>query len=232
MELNSIAFIPDGNRRYAKKFGINLAQSYRLGTQKAWDVLDWLVKYPVIKIGTFYTLSLENLTRNKSELNVLFKIFERELGKVTEQSIFEKEGIKLKFLGRTDRFPRKIQLKMKEAEEFTENYKSKTINLALGYNGQAEIVDAAKKLAEEHKSNSLDLNTINETTFKNYLYSVFPDPDLIVRTGGTHRLSGFLTYQSAYSELYFINKYWPELQEKDLDAAVEDYYERQRRFGK
>ncbi len=232
MELSSIGFIPDGNRRYAKKYGIGLVESYRLGTHKAREVMNWLVKYPAIKVGTFYTLSLENLTRNKSELNGLFKIFDKELDRVREGSIFEREKIKLKFLGRLNRFPKKLQEKMKKAELSTENFKKKTINLALGYNGRAEIVDAAKKLAELHKSKGVDLSTINENTFKSYLYSDFPDPDLIVRTGSTYRLSGFLTYQSAYSELYFTPKHWPELAEQDLAAAIDDYYGRQRRFGK
>lgn len=232
MELGSIAFIPDGNRRYAQSIGISLVESYRLGTEKAREVMGWLVEYPQIKVGTFYTLSLENLARNKSELNVLFKIFEKELDSVKEGSTFSKGEIRLKFLGRLSSFPKRLQEKMKKAEQFTENYKKKAVNLAIGYNGQVEIVDAAKKLAVEYNSSKIDLSEINEENFSGYLYSSFPAPDLIIRTSGTQRLSGFLTYQSAYSELYFCKKYWPEFSEQDLSDAVNDYYERQRRFGK
>ncbi len=232
MELKSIAFIPDGNRRYATKAHISLLESYKLGTQKAWDVLDWLVKYPQIKVGTFYTLSLENFNRSRLELHALFKIFGRELDSINERPIIEEQKIAFKFLGRLDRFPKKLQEKMRSVEQQTSQNKKHTVNLAIGYNGQAEIVDAAKKIAEQYKNNQLQLEKIDESAFKNYLYDNFPEPDLLIRTSGMQRLSGFLTYQSAYSELCFINKFWPELEESDLDCAIDDFSERQRRFGK
>lgn len=232
MELQSIAFIPDGNRRYAQKAGISLIESYQMGTQKTWHVLDWLVKYPSIKVGTFYTLSLENLSRTKQELNILFKIFDKELDKVKTTGFFEEHGLKLKCIGRTDSFPEKLRNKIKETEKYTENFGSKEINLALGYNGQTEIIDAAKKLAQDYKNNEISLDSIDETSFENYLYNESLNPDFIIRTSGTQRLSGFLTYQSAYSELYFSDKFWPEFQEADLKIAVDDFYSRQRRFGK
>ncbi len=232
MELTSIGFIPDGNRRYALKSGASLLHSYQLGTKKAWDVLDWLNFYPKIKAGTFYTLSLENLTRKSAELRILFKIFERELDKVWSTSTFTGNEVRLKFIGRTEGLPKKLQEKMLKAEDFTSSFKKKVVTMALGYNGQAEIVDAAKKIAEQYKQNNLDLSTLNEGSFKNYLYSGFRDPDMIVRTGFTQRLSGFLTYQSSYSELYFLNKFWPEFSQQDLALAVDEFYERQRRFGK
>ncbi|MBU1121043.1 di-trans,poly-cis-decaprenylcistransferase, partial [Candidatus Micrarchaeota archaeon] len=129
-------------------------------------------------------------------------------------------------------FPKRLQEKIRKTEEYTADYKKKVINLAIGYNGQAEIVDAAKKIAWEFKNNKLNLNSLSPDSFKNYLYSVFPDPDLILRTSGTKRLSGFLTYQSSYSELYFLDKYWPELEEADLDKAINEFTERERKFGK
>lgn len=231
MELSSIAFIPDGNRRYAQSAGISLAKSYSVGTQKAWDVLNWLTKYDNIKSGAFYTLSLENLSRSALELKVLFKVFERELDRIKTRSILSDHSIKLKFIGKRNAFPKKLQEKMSAAEKLTQEHKNKTIFLALGYNGQQEIVDAAKKIALAHK-NGLDLNSLNETEFKKFLYADFPEPDLIVRTSGTQRLSGFLTYQSAYSELYFAQKHWPELTETDVDNAITEYNFRQRKFGK
>lgn len=233
MELNSIAFIPDGNRRYARLNGLNLMQAYSLGTQKSWDVLEWLVKYPQIKVGTFYTLSMENLSRNRVELSVLFKIFGRELDSVKGKAVLEQNKIALKFVGRRELFPKKMQAKMDAVEKYTADFGAKrTINLALGYNGQQEIVDAAKKIAQGYKDGLVNLARLNERVFADYLYSSFQNPDLIIRTSGTQRLSGFLTYQSAYSELYFTPKYWPELQEADLRAAVKDFYERDRRYGK
>lgn len=232
MELNSIAFIPDGNRRYAKANSLSYLQAYTLGTQKAWQVLDWISKYPAIKTGTFYTLSTENLTRSNTELQVLFKVFEHELDKILKSGYCEAKELRLKFIGRLNLFPKRMHQKMEKAEKLTENFSARTINLAIGYNGRSEIVDAAKKIAEQAKDNQLDLNSLSEDTFKNYLYSNFPDPDVIVRTSGTKRLSGFLTYQNVYSELCFVDKYWPEITEQDVDQVVLDFNERQRRFGK
>ncbi|MFH1696852.1 MAG: undecaprenyl diphosphate synthase family protein, partial [Candidatus Diapherotrites archaeon] len=101
-----------------------------------------------------------------------------------------------------------------------------------GYNGQQEIVDAAKKFAQDYAQGKTTMHALDESTFSDYLYSNFQNPDLIIRTSGTQRLSGFLTYQSAYSELYFTPKYWPELEENDIRAAVKSFYERDRRYGK
>lgn len=232
MELNSIAFIPDGNRRFAVKAGVDFLKAYQAGTRKAWDVLHWLNSYPSIKVGTFYTLSLENFLNRKTERNILFKIFERELEKVKSSGLFEKNQTRLKFIGRTDLFSKTLKEKIREAEEFTQDFSNKTINLAFGYSGQAEIVDATKKIAQAFKEGELSLESIDTNSFSNYLYSDFDFPDLIIRTGKTQRLSGFLTYQSAYSELYFLDKFWPEFSEQDLAQAVEYYNSAQRNFGK
>lgn len=233
MNLTSIAFIPDGNRRYAEQNRISLLKSYQAGTRKAWDVLEWLTKYPAIKTGTFYTLSLENFhNRSSLELRALFRIFEHELDSIKSKAIVEREKIRFKFLGRTGLFPKKIQEKITAAEELTAGNKKHTVNLAIGYNGQAEIVDAAKKLAEDYKARNISLESIDEKAFRNYLYDSFPEPDLLIRTSGTKRLSGFLTYQSAYSELCFIDKHWPEFSEADLDSAISEYESRERRFGR
>lgn len=231
-ELNSIAFIPDGNRRYALKTGIPLFKAYEVGTQKAWKVLEWLTAYKEIKVGSFYMLSLENLQRKKEELSLLFKIFENELEKVKNSALINSNKIRLKFIGRTELLPKSIQNKIEEVEDYTAKYKSKTINLAIGYSGQAEIVDAAKKIAQNFKSNSLNLSSLDEKSFQKFLYSDFYSPDLVVRTSGTERLSGFLTYQTAYSELYFLDKFWPEIEEQDLDNAISSFYEIKRNFGK
>ncbi len=231
MNLNSIAFIPDGNRRFAGLMNISLAEAYSLGTQKAWQVIDWISKYKEIKFGTFYTLSLENLQRNNLELHILFKLFENELIKVKNSDFFQVKGIKLKFIGRIDLLPKSLQKLVSEAEKQTSQNTEKQINLAIGYNGQQEIVDAAKKIAEKFKNNELNLNDLKPENFKNYLYEDFPFPDLIIRTSGVERLSAFLTYQSSYSELEFINKYWPELSEQDLNKAISNYYTRKRTFG-
>ncbi len=231
MNLSSIAFIPDGNRRFAKSHGLGLLQAYSLGTNKAWEVLSWLSDYPKIKSGTFYTLSLENATRTKTELSILFRIFEKELDKVKTNAFLHENGIRLKFIGQKNIFPKKVQGKMAEAEKATDSNSERTIFLALGYNGQQEIVDAAKKIAEAAKK-GFSPDALDKDSFKKFLYDDVPEPDMIIRTSGTKRLSGFLTYQSAYSELCFIEKCWPELEKKDLDLAIADFEQRKRRFGK
>lgn len=232
MPLNSIAFIPDGNRRYASANNLSLLQAYQLGTQKSWDVMEWMAQYPQIKVGTFYTLSLENITRSSTELQVLFKIFENEADKILEKEIYKTHDLAINFLGRLEKFPQHLQQKMQKIQDVSRDYGKHVINVAIGYNGRAEIIDAAKKFALEVKENPEKLNQLNEETFKHYLYNEFADPDMIVRTGYTQRLSGFLTYQSVYSELYFLDKYWPEFSAHDLDMAVEEFNARQRRFGK
>ncbi len=230
--LESIAFIPDGNRRYAKEHGLSLLHAYMLGTRKAWETLDWITKYQSIKAGTFYTLSLKNFERNRHELGLLFRVFEKELDKVLETDYFARKGIKLNFIGRLEQFPKKIRDKILEAQQLTAENSRRLVNLALGYDGQAEIVDAARAVALDYAQKKVDLEALDEQSFQDYLYSKFPNPDLIIRTSGTQRLSGFLTYQSSYSELYFCDKYWPEFSERDLDLAVKEFNSRQRKYGK
>ncbi len=230
--LESIAFIPDGNRRYAKKANISLTQSYALGTAKAWDVLDWLSKYPSITTGTFYTFSMKNFQRSKDELGVLFNLFEKQLFRVLNEKIDDNKGIRIKFIGHTNLFPASLQEEMQKVEEKTSIYPERTLNLALGYDGQTEIIDATKKFAQDVSIGKIKADSLTPELFNKYLYSDFKAPDLIVRTSNEQRLSGFLTYQSSYSELAFIDKYWPELTENDVDKVVLDFEERERRFGK
>jgi len=232
MALTSVAFIPDGNRRFAMQSGINFLRAYQLGTKKAWDVMHWLEEYPKVKDGTFWMLSLENMQKRKAELSVLFKIFDRELEKVKKSGYFEANQVRLRFFGKIEMLPKGLIEKISEAEQFTQEFKKRAINLALGYSGRMEIVDAAKRLATDLKENKIGLEEVNENSFKKYLYAVFPDPDLIIRTSGAMRLSGFLPYQSAYSELYFCNHYWPEFSQQDLREAIGSFEERQRNFGK
>lgn len=230
--IESIAFIPDGNRRYAKRVGISLAESYALGTQKAFDIVKWLSKYSSISVGTFYTFSLKNFARSKMELDILFRIFDEQLDKVYTNPLFTEHEVSLKFIGRRDMFPIKLQKKMDSVEEYTSRFNKRQINLALGYDGQTEIVDAAQKFAQEVSLGKAKPEDLSVGNFSKYLYSDFKAPDLIVRTSNEQRLSGFLTYQSSYSELAFLDKYWPEITENDVDKVINEFNERDRRFGK
>jgi tritrans,polycis-undecaprenyl-diphosphate synthase [geranylgeranyl-diphosphate specific] len=230
--LTCIGFIPDGNRRYAKEKGMSYIQSYLAGTKKAWEVVSWLADYPDISVAIFYTLSLKNLQRPQEELSVLFKIFENELDEIMHKKEIYENGIQIKFIGRKNVFPEKLQKKMFKVEEYTSQFHEKFIFLALGYDGQTEILDAAKKLALKYSIGELDIGKISVSDFNKYMYGDFKNPDLIIRTSKEQRLSGFLTYQSAYSELAFVEKYWPDLTREDLDKIIKDYESRDRRFGK
>ncbi len=232
MSLHSIAFIPDGNRRYASSHNLSLASAYQMGTQRSWDVMQWLGEYPSIQVATFYTLSLENITRSAVEMQLLFDIFEKEADKILKEELYKSHEFAITFLGRLEKFPTRLREKMDKIQEESKDYAKRMINVAIGYNGRAEIVDAAKKIVQEVLKDPAKIDALNEETFKKYLYSNFKDPDLIIRTGKTQRLSGFLTYQSVYSELYFLNKFWPEFSKDDLNTAIDEYDSRQRRFGK
>ncbi len=230
--LESIAFIPDGNRRFARNAGINFFSAYQQGTQKAWNVMHWLEDYPKVKSGTFWMLSLENMQKRKAELSLLFRIFDKELDRVKSSGYFEKKQIRLRFFGRLNLLPKKLFEKIGKAEDITREFKSSTINLALGYSGRAEIVDAAKKIALDVQENKICLDDINEKSFEKYLYSDLRNPDLVIRTSGEKRTSGFLPFQTGYSELYFCKSYWPEFSKDDLAEAINDFELRKRNFGK
>ena len=226
-KLKCIGIIPDGNRRFAKRNNISLIEAYKIGTNKAWEAIGWLSLHKEIKDGIFYTLSLENFyKRSKLELKVLFKIFEKELEKIIRNNPLEKFETSIKFFGKLELLPKSLNEKIKKVEEISENNGKKKIWLALCYDGQQEIVDAVKKILE------LGITKLQRKNFAKFLYAKIPFPDLILRTGNAKRLSGFLTFQSAYAELEFLPKLWPEIQKKDFDKVIQNFYKRERRFGR
>ena len=177
-------------------------------------------------------LSLENMQKRKTELSLLFRIFDKELDRVKSSGYFEEKQIRLRFFGRLDLLPKKLFEKIKKAEETTREFKTSTINLALGYSGRTEIVDAAKKLVLDVQENKIDLTDVDEKSFEKYLYSDLQKPDLIIRTSGEQRTSGFLPFQTGYSELFFCEHCWPEFSKEDLAEAINDFDLRKRNFGK
>lgn len=230
--LESIAIIPDGNRRYAFKNNIPLFEAYSTGTKKAFEIVDWLKDFKELKVVSFYTLSYKNFTeRSKEELNVLSKVLEKQLDYALEENFFSEKNLAIKFIGNLDVFDKKIVKKMKKLEkDSSETNASKTIVSALAYDGQNEIVEAAKKFALETKNEKNQELSVN--SFKKFLQFNFKEPDLVIRTSGMNRLSGFLTFSSAYSELYFSKLLWPEFDKKELMKAVSFYNTTQRNFGK
>ncbi|MEJ5257863.1 MAG: polyprenyl diphosphate synthase [Fervidobacterium sp.] len=220
--LTHIAFIMDGNGRWAQKQGKPRTYGHYVGAYKIEEVVRWCAARGV-KYTTFYAFSTENWKRPPKEVEFILGLLVEKIGEFYER--MSKENVRLRFIGRLDGLPDIVREKCIEYEEKTKDNTKIQVIMALNYGGRTEIVDAVKKIFEEKAE-------ISEENFKNYLYAPdVPDPDLVVRTSGEMRISNFLIWQIAYSELYFSNLLWPEFSEEELDRAIESYRKRERRFG-
>lgn len=228
-----IAIILDGNRRWASEKVLDPWLGHEKGAKKIEELLDWCLKLDV-KSVTLYTFSTENFRRTSGEVQQIMRIAEEWFRKILTDKRIHGDRIRVKVLGRVGLLPEELRQLIGEVEKATENYDRHFLNFAFAYGGRAEIVDAARKIAEEVESGKLKPDAVNEKTFEQYLYtSHMPqqDPDLIIRTSGEERLSGFLIWQSAYSELFFLDVYWPDFRLIDLLRAVRTFQRRKRRFG-
>lgn len=229
-----IGVILDGNRRFARELLKRPWEGHKMGLEKARDFLKWSCEAG-IKYVTAYVLSFENLhTRPKTELKYILKYMEAEADNILadRMHIVHKFGVKVRFIGRIQMLPDALQRKLAAVEKRTKSYNRHVLNVALAYGGQQEIVDAAKRILEKGLKGVIKPSDMNEQIMKEHLYTNGqPYPDLIVRSGGEKRLSNFLPFQSAYSELVFTDKRWPELTKKDFDAFLRDFADRKRRFG-
>jgi undecaprenyl diphosphate synthase len=226
-----IVFIPDGLRRWAKKNNKGFRESYDAGIRKTGDIVKWLSEVDGVEVVSFWAFSTENFNRSDEEKNILFSLFNEFLTKGMDEYIKQKDErkkkVRVNFFGSTERFPQNIRDAIKKVTETTKNNGPYTVNFLMGYGGRQEILDAVNKMIKDGVKN------VDEETFSRYLYTAgLPDPDLIVRSSGEKRLSGLMPWQSIYSEFYFTDKLWPDLEEKDVMAALEEYAKRDRRFGK
>ena len=220
-----IGIILDGNRRFARARGLPTFEGHRQGFTNLKKIARHAFKSGV-EVLTVYAFSIENWKRDKEEVAYLMDLFKIFVNK--EVDILSKEGVKVNFFGRREDFDEDLQKSMLRALEKTKNGNKGILNVCLSYGGRDEIVRAFKKiLAQGVKVNEIDEDLIN----KNIDSAGLLDPDLIIRTSGEQRLSGFLTWQSVYSEFYFPKKDWPDFTPHDLDLALEEYSKRQRRFG-
>ncbi len=233
-----VAVILDGNRRWAARHKLEPWEGHRLGAKKAEEFLRWCLKLGV-KTTTLYTFSTENFMRPKREVEELMELFEEYLNKLLYdpklRGDIEKYRVKIKVIGRRDLLPDRLRRLVEKVEESTKDFGDHYLNLAIAYGGRAEIIDAAREIARRVRDGELSPEDIDESIFEKFLYTSHlpnPDPDLIIRTSGEERLSGFLLWQSAYSELCFMDVYWPDFREIDFLRAVRTYQRRVRRFGR
>jgi tritrans,polycis-undecaprenyl-diphosphate synthase [geranylgeranyl-diphosphate specific] len=225
-----VGIILDGNRRFAKRLMLKPWKGHEWGAKKVEELLEWCRELDIKEL-TLYTFSLENFNRPKEEFNYLMKLFKDGFEKVKDDKRINDYGIKVRFIGRINLFPKDVQATMRALMEKTKNNKNYVINFAMAYGGRAEIVDAARNIVKDIESGKLKASDIDESVFSNYLY-LKEEPELIIRTGGEKRTSNFLLWQSHYSEWFFIEKTWPEFEKEDLIRVVNEYKRRERRFGR
>ncbi len=227
-----IGIIMDGNRRLAERLGIKPWEGHRMGARKIEEVLDWCYDLGIETV-TAYAFSTENFQRPKEERERLFDLFEEYFYRVGDMEKIHKRGVRVKAIGRVEWMPERVRRAIQYAEDRTGDYDSFYLNLAVAYGGRQEVLDAVKKIALDVREGRLDINQIDETTISENLYTNgHKDPDLILRTSGEERISGFLLWQSAYSELYFCESFWPGFRKIDLLRAIRTYQQRKRRFGR
>lgn len=228
--MNHIGLIMDGNRRWAKKRAFVPWRGHREGVEAVRRVVEYVANHN-IKHLSLYAFSLENFKRSKEELDYLFDLV-LEFAQETLQE-FVKEKIRVRFVGDRSLFPKHIVPALEELEEQTKNFDRMVVHFLFCYGGRQELIAAGRCIADQVQRGELTPMQVDEDAFASCLWTHgMPDVDLIIRTGGRHRLSNFLPYQSIYSELYFTDLFWPDIQAHDLDAVLEWYQKLKRSFGK
>lgn len=221
-----IVLFPDGNRRWAKGKGLATLLGHKKGYENLLDFSDWC-KNKGVKVLTAFGFSTENWNRSEEEVAYLMNLLEKCLLENIER--YKKEEVRVRIIGQRERLPKSLQNAIEATENATNQNSKLFLNLAISYGGKWDIVNAVKKIIKE----GIEVDKIDEKLFESYLSTAgLPNPDLIIRAGGEMRLSNFVLWQSAYSELYFCPKYWPDFTEQDLDLALQEFDRRSRRFGK
>ena len=224
--MKHLAIIMDGNRRWAREQNLPAYEGHRHGYETFKQIGLACLDRGIEHI-TIFAFSTENWKRSKKEVSVLLELLTRALTK--ELDFFIEQNVRLKIIGERGGFSKRIQKAITDAEEKTAINTRGQLNICVNYGGRAEIVEAARSLIEE----GVDPSTIDEELFASKTWMAgIPDPEMIIRTSGEQRLSGFLSWSGAYSELLFVDKYWPDFTEEDLVAALETFEQRKRRFGK
>ena len=222
-----VAIILDGNRRYAKKLGLQPWKGHEYGVKKLNQFLEWCQELGIREL-TLYAFSTENFKRTKTEKNFLFNIFKQEFSNMKHRKDIFENKIKINVIGRLNMFPKGIQKSIRDIMSKTKKHNKFIVNFAMAYGGRQEIVDALKKIIKDSKKPSPE--NINERLITKNLY-LKSEPDIVIRPGGEKRMSNFLLWQSSYAELFFLKKLWPEFTKNDLKKVIEEFNQRERRFG-
>jgi tritrans,polycis-undecaprenyl-diphosphate synthase [geranylgeranyl-diphosphate specific] len=227
-----VAIILDGNRRFAESKGMNKLDAYNLGAKKLEEVLGWCQELGIRHI-TVYAFSTENFNRPKEEVDALMDLFTEKFREVVRDQRVHRYKVRVRVIGNLESLPEKVRQAIEEAQAATSGYDGYTLNLAVGYGGRTELTQAIRRICERVLRGELKPEEIDEEVVHSHLYTAdLPDPDLIIRTSGEERLSGFLIWQSAYSELYFCEANWPAFTKIDFLRAIRTYQGRDRRFGR
>ena len=227
-----VAIIMDGNRRFASGLGLSPDAGHLFGRDKIEEVLEWCFELKIPNL-TVYAFSTENFQRSHNEVKTLMDLCKNELDKAAKDSRIHRNKVKIRVLGSLDTLPKDIAESAKRIMEETKDYDEYSFNIALAYGGREEILQAIKKIAKDVKEDKIQIDDIKEPIVSKYLYTNgIPDPDLILRTSGEERISNFLLWQLAYSELYFSDVYWPAFSKRDFLEAIQTVQKRKRRYGK
>ncbi len=223
-----IALILDGNRRYGERIG-NKLKGHVVGAKKVEELFDWCKELGINEV-TLYTFSTENFSRPEKEVDYLMKLFRRQVKRMKEDKRMKEGEIRVNFIGRLELFPKDLEEDMLKLMEKTAGNDDFIVNFAVGYGGRAEIVDSIKKIIQKIENNKIQIENIDEKLVSENLY-LKSEPDIMIRPGGEKRMSNFLLWECAYSELFFIDKLWPEFEKEDLVKVIEEFKARERRFG-
>jgi short-chain Z-isoprenyl diphosphate synthase len=232
-----IGIIMDGNRRFARKSGLmSIGEGHRRGADKLHEVLNWVYEFK-IPVITVWGFSLDNFQRDTDEVEGLLDLIETKFLELIDHEDIHHNQVKVRYLGAFDRLPESLKIAIRKAEAATEHYDAYVLNIAIAYDGREELTDAFRSHIREQGKQGKDVEQVAEeleaASIGPYLYTAgLPEPDLILRTSGEVRLSGFLLWQSAYSEFYFCDTYWPAFRKIDFLRALRAYDLRKRRFGR
>ncbi len=227
--LNHLAIIMDGNNRWAKNKGLPSREGHKAGVKKARLAVEYALEKKIDYL-TLFAFSTENWLRDELEVKDLINLFFQALEEQTPE--LKEEKVKLNFIGDISRFSKKLINQIERSKKQTQDYRPDlNLIIAASYGGKWDIVNAVTEFLKENKKDAQKKKITEASVQKHLQTNNFPDPDLIIRSGGEKRLSNFYLWQSSYSELYFSNKYWPDFNKNDLDKALDDYFNRKRKYG-